>query len=572
MKKSHKFTTEGILSHWKELGVILFFSTLLCLQLLTNPGRPTTFDGHIHITTMQMFADSLRVGELPAWSQGFGNYGYPLALIAHQLPAYSGAVLILFGIHPELAFKLIIVLSTIASGVGMFAFIHSYLDQRADQIRVNQSALIGAVIWLFSTYRIMNIYSRGAVPELVASALLPFLLLAIVNFFKSYSLKEFLLIFLFSFLLTITHPMMLVLASPLVLAGLLTRMFSQSTKRIALSAGAVLLAVILGVLAASFYVLPLLLELKYFYQGSSVGQISADSYLYLKNMLNWSWPYFPAGDHPGPRIGPIKVGLFEQLVLLAGGASLLTTALRKKSKHDLILIIWIIIALATLMATTFLAKPLYDLLPILSMIQFPWRFLLPFQFATTIIAAILFTKYAPPFKVIALLVCLLIIARLPNIYGKNYISASQTDYQFTRENLHSTNMNPVWVGETAAYPLSDSLFTVAEGAGNLLSRSESPSLRLYVFSGTTSSRIVFNTFYFPGWKLRINGGEREIEYQDPHFRGVMTTRLNPGLSNITLSYEDTKVRLMSKYISATSIFLVGVLALLYVKIQKWLTK
>ncbi len=572
MKKPDRSTFEGMLSHWKELGVILFFSTLLCLQLLTNSGRPTTFDGHIHITTMQMFADSLRAGEFPAWSQGFGNYGYPLALIAHQLPAYSGAVLILFGIHPELSFKLIIVLSTIASGAGMFAFIHSFLIQRADQIRVNQSALIGAVIWLFSTYRIMNIYSRGAVPELVASALLPFLLLVIVNFFRSYRHKELILIFLFSFLLTITHPMMLVLAAPLLLASVLTRIFTQSTKRIVFSVGAVLLAVILGVLAASYYVLPLLLELKYFYQGSNVGQISADSYLYLKNMLNWSWLYFPVGDHPGPRIGPIQVGLVEQAILLAGGVSLLTTAIWKKSKHDWALIIWMVIALVSLVATTFLAKPLYDLLPMLAMIQFPWRFLLPFQFATTIIAAILITKYSPPYKIIALLVCLLIISRLPNAYGKNYVSAPRNDYQFTRENLHSTNMNPVWVGETASYPITDGLFTVVEGAGDLLSKYESPSIRQYEFNGKTSSRIVFNTFYFPGWKLAINDVEREIEYQDPHFRGVMTARVDPGLSTISLSYEDTKVRLVSKYISATSIILVGLLALLYVKIQKWLTQ
>ena len=68
------------------------------------------------------------------------------------------------------------------------------------------------------------------------------------------------------------------------------------------------------------------------------------------------------------------------------------------------------------------------------------------------------------------------------------------------------------------------------------------------------TRIRENTLYFPGWKIYDNEIEiTEVEFQDPKNRGLITFYVDPGLHNIVLKFEDTKLRKFANYISAISL-------------------
>jgi hypothetical protein len=110
-------------------------------------------------------------------------------------------------------------------------------------------------------------------------------------------------------------------------------------------------------------------------------------------------------------------------------------------------------------------------------------------------------------------------------------------------------MNPRWVGDSQDYPPHKSLFSIIEGSGELISSSEKPSSRHYQYVSQTASRISFNTFYFPNWQLYVDGTEAVVEYQDPNYRGVMTARIDQGIHDISLIYNDTLIRKASKIIS-----------------------
>ncbi len=562
-------SASALSSHWKKTVILWFFSVLLCLPLLSNAGRPTTFDGHIHITTMQMFADSLRAGELPAWSQGFGNYGYPLALIAHQLPAYSGASLILLGVYPESAFKFLILLTTMVSSLGMFLLIKTMLQRvNLNEQNSGSGALFGSLFWLFSSYRIMNVYSRGALPELFAAAIIPFLILTLYLFVRDHKSKHLLFTSVLSFLLTICHPMMLLISGPLLLGAVLMGSYKSKKSTITLPLVAAT-SVILGVLMGSYYILPLVAELKYFYQGAGIKSVGVESFISWQNIPIWNWPFFSASDHPGPRNGLIQVGIIETAALCTGVLSYFFDRKLRKNTIGRYLIVWVSIAVGTLALSSVYSKPLFDSLPILASLQFPWRFLLAFQFTTAVIAALLLARYRIHSSVFLLLVAAIIFVRLPEAYGKNFVHLPTSDYQFNVENLHTVNMNPVWVGDTKEYPIKHDLFSVVEGSTQILASKEKPSVRTYSVDVATESRISFNTFYFPGWQLLIDGNAADLEYQDPQYRGVMTTRLAAGTRQVSLIYSDTKIRTYAKYLSVLAAAASLIFPLIY---SKWINQ
>jgi hypothetical protein len=75
-----------------------------------------------------------------------------------------------------------------------------------------------------------------------------------------------------------------------------------------------------------------------------------------------------------------------------------------------------------------------------------------------------------------------------------------------------------------------------------------------------------NTLYFPGWSILANGIPVDIQFQDPHYKGIMTFRLDPGTYKIQAIYRETKLRLICDLISLTSlVMLVSLLGLKFVK-------
>jgi hypothetical protein len=227
--------------------------------------------------------------------------------------------------------------------------------------------------------------------------------------------------------------------------------------------------------------------------------------------------------------------------------------------------LWLIVAMFGLGMSSLLSKPLYDHLPILTQMQFPWRFLLTMHFASAILVALVITAYKLHSNYVYLFIAAVIIMRLPEVYGKNFVSVPATDYSFNIENLHTVSMNPQWVGDSQDYPIMTTLFSIIEGSGQLISSSEKPSSRRYQYDSQTASRISFNTFYFPNWQLQINGKSAVTEYQDPNYRGVMTTRLEPGMHDISLIYKDTVVRKISKLMSVLAISFSVIYVWLYAK-------
>jgi hypothetical protein len=88
-----------------------------------------------------------------------------------------------------------------------------------------------------------------------------------------------------------------------------------------------------------------------------------------------------------------------------------------------------------------------------------------------------------------------------------------------------------------------------------------------VFVESDNARFKDNTVYFPGWSVFANGQKKDIQFQDPSERGIITFSLSKGEYKVDVIFENTKLRLLSNWISVVSF--AGVLMLgLFVFIKK----
>lgn len=525
------------------LGLLLILVSFISLaDLIYRPGHPVTFDGHVHMTTMNQFAQSLYDGEFPVtWANNFANFGHPLPIIAHQVPAYLGATLLLLGFSTELAYILLISVSVLFSSFLFYAFFRKFADQAL--------SLTATVFSVFFPYRVLNIYTRGGLPELMATIFLPILLFAVWNVQKKKYFKATLLFYIGVLGTALTHPMMLVIFCVPVLAYFF---YGLDKKHLKKELRIAVVGASLGILSASYYLIPLLIEMRYFYQSRVEKAVGADTFLTVKQLYDPTWYY--TLTHPGPRGNYIKLGTIECIILALAVTILISLLLLPK--HQCIkkyfnkdtaksLLFWTSLSGLLLLLMLPISKLLYSL-PVIYQIQYPWRFLAALQITIPLVFIFLVQTFKKLNNSYVFIICIALVLwfRIPQFYGKNYIVQPESDYFFNQANLHSTNFNTVWSSNTEDYEKKTVQAKIIEGSGELTILEEKNASRLYKTKSDSELRLLDYTFYFPGWTTYVDGSPVIIEYQDPSYRGLITYKVPSGEHEIKVIYEYSKVRLV----------------------------
>lgn len=544
--------------------LICFVSVLSVVELFINKGQSANMDGIVHMMTPALFSEAIKMGEVPvSWVDGFANYGLPLGLIAHQLPTYLMAFINLAVNDPVLSFNIVGFIGILLSSIFLYFFLRIYVHPTY--------AFLGVFLFNFAPYRILNLYIRGAMPEFFASLFFPLILIAIYLLFSKRNIYGFFLLILSITLLLFTHPFMFIVSFFLVIPYIIFLWFSTENaiqtklKRL----GAIMLAIILGLGIASMYIFPLNREIIYFYYGLGKNHLVANNYLSLKNYFDPQWYYFTT-INIFPRGFVVNVGIVETFVMISGVVYLLYTLLAKRKKFKITLLTYAVISgIIIIFFTTEYADFFYKEIDILSGIQFPWRVLSAFIFIPPLILAYLFNKYDLKFLAI-ILILLVAVIRFPQLYGKNYAVFPKSHYLFTELNLHATVMNPIWTERSEDYPVKSQKAEILEGEGLLQIKETTFSTRYYVMNNQTPVKMIDYTFYFPGWKVYIDGKEEVIEFQDPKYRGVITYKVPQGQHEISLRFEDTTTRKVGKAATAFFVVLTGILFIFKKRLSKFI--
>ena len=161
---------------WFILSLFVLFSSFLCAigEYRTVGGDDFSF----HISRIASMVNEIRYGHIPVWyqSDAICGYGYISPLMYGSIFLYIPTVMHLLGMPLSVSYNIYIFIVNCAT-----CFICQYSFKRL--FKKNRYAVLGTALYLFSAYRIINIYIRSAVGEYTAMAFLP---LVLYGFYKIY--------------------------------------------------------------------------------------------------------------------------------------------------------------------------------------------------------------------------------------------------------------------------------------------------------------------------------------------------------------------------------------------------
>ncbi len=378
--------------------ILLLALTLFALTPLWGDGYfYSAHDGRHSVFFVSMFDEAIRDGALwPRWAMHHSQgYGYPTFVIQAPFAFYVAEIFILLGAGITNAVKLTWIVTTLAAAWGMYALVRSWLEKQHEPrdvyhspftIRPSQlAALVAGLLYVFIPYRLLDMYVRAALAESMLLAWFPWVFFAferlIVGGLRRGWQGRLLLAAVTLGLLLLTHVVALITFTPLLALFVLFRLWhvQRAAKRspwlprmgLAAAAG------IAGLLLAAIFIVPLLAEGPLLNQETFVE----DTYSVQRHFVYWGqffspfWGFGYSDDPTGANDGMgFQVGLMPLLLALIGLALLFRH--HKENEETRLLIGFLLAATAAILAVmTPAAAPLWQAVPQLSVIQFPWRLL-----------------------------------------------------------------------------------------------------------------------------------------------------------------------------------------------------
>ena len=280
--------TTGISSRFGKKFLFLFYGLVLIaagtvVVMFILPINGT--DGWIHLNWIEQFSSLFRDGIIyPRWMPAsFSGYGSAAFYFYPPLPYWTGAILSLVMPFASLN-ALYFSITFLGSLLSVFTF-RAYLKELGI---ANEASLIGALLYGFGAYRILDIFSRNAMSEQFAMIFLPLIFLAIeVSLRKSnkQSLKVYIL-FVIGFCGAVVSNIPLATLAAL---SAITYYLSRVRKETLSSILPLCIGVIGSLILLGIYLLPLILlrpqahfeHLFQFGPGFGAGKVSASFFLTL---------------------------------------------------------------------------------------------------------------------------------------------------------------------------------------------------------------------------------------------------------------------------------------------------
>lgn len=568
---------------WRFCVLVAFLLPAI-LPLLTTAGQPCTHDNVLHYFRITAMREAWRQGwTFSRWVPNLAlGYGYPFFNFREPLPYLFGTLLYSLGIPLPLVLGLIYAGSLIVAAWGAFVLVRSLFDERA--------AWIAALAYGLGPYLLLDTFRRGNMPESVALALLPWLLVSFRRVILDKGRRPFVASVLLLAALFLSHNITSLLLAPFLGGYVIVLAYLHRERRAWPWA---FVAVGLVLMLTAWFWFPALAEQDTVQLHLSRTTRNNDFHYnfatWTEMLLTMPAPYDANFLNPPMRV---PLGLVQAALALAGVVAGLWRA-RTREQRALIAF-FAAIAFIYLWLATPAAVRVWEAFSLLAFIQFPWRLVGRALLPAALLAGAVFTKqearskgqeaetsryvlrftfYASRFFFLPTLVALVIFS-WPNTYPpKGFCEASPYPdlsgvYAFEREGWMGVDPEgsyfPVWVERhPEGTKLTEALVrgeeparldqaALPEGA-RVLDAGYHPLRATLTVDTPSPFRARWLGLYFPGWHVTVDGTTVPAEPEED--TGLLTFAVPAGRHEITVRFGATPMRWIVSVVS-----IVGVVA------------
>ncbi len=551
---------EFIRDNRKYYLIIIFIAIIVTSGLLIK-GLPDGHDVDAHMARAVGTGEALSEGQFPALvTSNYANgFGYSWNIFYPPLITYVMVILKIFVFTYVNALKLVIILSVLVAGIGMYELLKEITGKK-------KTALLGSIMYMCAPYLLVDIYTRVALGEIITYAFFPVLFLGIYNLVNG-SGKKHTLIGISAIVILLSHNIGAMFA--VVMSGIYV-LFNIGKLKDKEKIKKIIINVVFIILVTSFFYLTLL-ETKnsadyivFEYGKMATVESMQENAVYLPQILFGKMQFGYSEELTYEN--NVSEDMCFQLGLYIIVPLLFTPFVFKdvKNKKDYVIALYVGILAIVLSSTLF---PYEQMPEWISFIQYPWRFLFIATFTLTIVAVINIEKLFKKInlKEIMLITTIILIYVSPLILSNNFdITITDEKYEEIDEITPGTRLSEATSSleyiPTNAFINIEYLRNrnqeVAVLSGNIEITEQSKngsSMEIKYSKEQGKASIELPYLYYPGYQIIVDG--EEVEYYETENGFIGLDLENEGDGEITVKYTGTMLARVSFIISLISLII-----------------
>jgi hypothetical protein len=521
-----------------QIGSSLLWWPLLAISLAAFAvevpffflGTPSGHDVEFHLYSWLEVLGQWRLGIIfPRWAS-LANFGCGEPRFLFYPPASWSLGAAISTIFPwTLAASIYIWIALVAAGASMFLLMRRWIGRR--------DAIFAAVFYAANPYHLVIVYWRSAFAELLASCLLPLLLLLVLKAADGERRVMLPLSLVMAGAWLTNAPAALMVHYSLALMILFFAWRTRSPRILAVGAG----AVALGACLAAFYLLPAVYEQRWVNIAGAIGGglRPLDGFLFTRTS---------DVDHDNFNHVVSWVAVSEMLVVLiaAAAAKRLQTMDRRRWSG---LALWSAACAALMFPVT---NVLWRVLPKLQFMQFPWRWLLCLSLCCSLFVAMGISRWWQRVAVYFAMLAVLLIAGWrfqPPWWDHAADMREMQDNMATGAGYEGVDeYTPVGADPSALTQDDTGKVRIARAVPGVVHvESWKPESKVFTAEMSGQDQLAVRLFPYPAWEVEVNG--HVVETTVGGAAGQMLVPVTAGVNRVKITFLRTWDRTAGGWIS-----------------------
>jgi 6-pyruvoyl-tetrahydropterin synthase-like protein len=482
-------------------------------------GTPSGHDVEFHLYSWLEVLAQWKHGILyPRWA-GLAHFAYGEPRFVFYPPASWALGGTISSVFPwTIASPVYIWIVLVLAGAAMFLLARRWLSPR--------DAIFAGVLYAVNPYHLVIVYWRSAFAELLASCLVPLLVLLVWKAVEGERHVVVPLGLLLAAAWLTNAPAAVMIHYSLALMMGFFAWKSRSPKLLLITAG----AVALGACLSLFYLLPAIYEQRWIEIANAVsaGSRPSDNFLFI---------HTTDADHDAFNRIVSWLAVLEVVVILAAAVA---GKLWRDARRDVwnALSVW---ALACSILMLPVSAFLWKTLPKLQFMQFPWRWLLCLSIVFTLFVTIGLRRWWQRGAVCILSMVVIVL-------GWRYVQVpwwdTAADLREMQDNMNTSvgyegtdEYTPVGADPSAIDKDARKVTVAGPAHGAIDVLHWEPESKVFTAQMSSPDQVALRVFRYPAWRASVNG--REVETTARGGTGQMLVPVSAGMNHVEVVFVRT---------------------------------